>query len=272
MEATDKVFAGPVPQIYDRLLVPLIFQPYAEDLAARVMAGDPERILEVAAGTGALTQEMAAHLDGGSIVATDLNPAMLDLAAARFPNDGRITCRQADALDLPFADESFDTVACQFGAMFFPDKAKGYAEARRVLKPGGRFLFNVWDTVESNDFTAVMLDALAELFPGDPPRFLARTPHGYHDVGTIELDIMSGGFPRPEIERVEKRSRADSAADVAIGLCQGTPMRGEIEARGAPELGAVTEAVAKALERRFGSGAIEGALSAFVVSARKAEA
>ncbi len=272
MEATDKVFAGPVPQIYDRLLVPLIFKPYAEDLAVRVMAGDPRRILEVAAGTGALTQEMAARLDGGSIVATDLNPAMLDLAAARFPNDGRITCRQADALDLPFADESFDTVTCQFGAMFFPDKAKGYAEAHRVLKPGGRFLFNVWDAVESNDFTAVMLDALAELFPGDPPRFLARTPHGYHDVGTIELDIMSGGFPRPEIERVEKRSRADSAAGVAIGLCQGTPMRGEIEARGTPELGAVTEAVAKALERRFGSGTIEGALSAFVVSARKAEA
>ena len=272
MEATDKVFAGPVPQIYDRLLVPLIFQPYAEDLAARVVADRPRRILEIAAGTGALTQEMAGHLDGGSIVATDLNPAMLDIAAARFSGDDRLVFPQADALDLPFPDGSFDVVACQFGAMFFPDKAKGYAQARRVLKPGGRFLFNVWDTVETNDFTRVMLDALAELFPDDPPRFLARTPHGYHDAGTIELDIMAGGFPRPEIERVEKRSRADSAADVAIGLCQGTPMRGEIEARGTPELGAVTEAVAKALEQCFGSGPIEGALSAFVVSARKAEA
>lgn len=272
MEATDKVFAGPVPQIYDRLLVPLIFQPYAEDLAARVMAGEPERILEVAAGTGALTRVMAAQFDGANIVATDLNPAMLDIATAHFSGDDRITCRQADALDLPFADESFDTVTCQFGAMFFPDKAKGYAEAWRVLKPGGRYLFNVWDTVDSNDFTAVMLDALAELFPADPPRFLARTPHGYHDAGTIELDIMAGGFPRPEIERVEKRSRANSAADVAIGLCQGTPTRGEIEARGTPGLEAATEAVAKALERRFGSGPIEGALSAFVVSARKAEA
>uniref|UniRef100_A0A9E7ZYE1 Class I SAM-dependent methyltransferase n=1 Tax=Bosea sp. NBC_00436 TaxID=2969620 RepID=A0A9E7ZYE1_9HYPH len=272
MKATDKVFAGPVPQIYDRLLVPLIFQPYAEDLAARVMADGPRRILEIAAGTGALTQEIAGRLDGGSIVATDLNPSMLDLAAARFAGDDRLVFRQADALDLPFPDESFDTVTCQFGAMFFPDKAKGYAEARRVLKPGGRFLFNVWDTVETNDFTAVMLDAMAELFPADPPRFLARTPHGYHDAGTIELDIMAGGFPRPEIERVEKRSRADSADDVAIGLCQGTPTRGEIEARGAPDLGAVTEAVAKALERRFGSGPIDGALSAFVISARKAEA
>lgn len=272
MEATDKVFAGPVPQIYDRLLVPLIFRPYAEDLAARVMAGGPRRILEIAAGTGALTQEMAARLDGASIVATDLNPAMLDLAAARFPGDDRLVFRQADALDLPFPDESFDAVTCQFGAMFFPDKPKGYAEALRVLKPGGRYLFNVWDTVQSNDFTAVMLDALAELFPDDPPRFLARTPHGYHDVGMIELDIMAGGFPRPEIERVEKRSCADSATDVAIGLCQGTPMRGEIEARGTPGLEAATEVVAKALERRFGSGPIEGALSAFVVSARRSEA
>lgn len=271
MEATDKVFAGPVPQIYDRLLVPLIFRPYAEDLAARVMAGGPRRILEIAAGTGALTQEMAARLDGASIVATDLNPAMLDLAAARFPGDDRLIFRQADALDLPFPDESFDAVTCQFGAMFFPDKPKGYAEALRVLRPGGRYLFNVWDTVQSNDFTAVMLDALAELFPDDPPRFLARTPHGYHDVGMIELDIMAGGFPRPEIERVEKRSRADSAADVAMGLCQGTPMRGEIEARGTPGLEAATEVVAKALERRFGSGPIEGALSAFVVSARRSE-
>ena len=271
MEATDKVFAGPVPRIYDRLLVPLIFRPYAEDLAARVMAGGPRRILEIAAGTGALTQEMAARLDGASIVATDLNPAMLDLAAARFPGDDRLVFRQADALDLPFPDESFDAVVCQFGAMFFPDKPKGYAEALRVLKPGGRLLFNVWDTVETNDFTAVMLDALAELFPDDPPRFLARTPHGYHDVGMIELDIMAGGFPRPEIERVEKRSRAASATDVAIGLCQGTPMRGEIEARGTPGLVVATEVVAKALEHRFGSGPIEGALSAFVVSARRSE-
>ncbi len=269
MEATDKVFAGPVPQIYDRLLVPLIFQPYAEDLAVRVAAARPQRILEIACGTGALTQAMAQRLDAASIVATDLNPAMLDLAAERFSDDDRIACRQADALDLPFADESFDLVACQFGAMFFPDKPKGYAEARRVLRPGGRFLFNVWDTVAANDFTTVMLETLAELFPVDPPRFLARTPHGYHDLGTIELDIMAGGFARPAIERVEKRSRADSAADVATGLCQGTPMRGEIEARGTPGLAAATAAVTEAVERRFGIGPIEGALSAFVVSAQR---
>ncbi|HEV7259305.1 MAG TPA: methyltransferase domain-containing protein [Bosea sp. (in: a-proteobacteria)] len=270
MEATDKVFAGPVPQVYDRLLVPLVFQPYAEDLAARVMAPNPERILELAAGTGALTRAMAERLDGASLVATDLNQPMLDLAATRLPDDDRISWHQADALELPFADESFDAAACQFGVMFFPDKPKSHREVWRVLRPGGRYLFNVWDAVASNDFVAVLLDALVEAFPSDPPRFIERTPHGYHDVGTIELDVMAGGFPRPIIERVEKRAHAASAMDVATGYCQGTPIRGEIEARGGPGLMAVTEAVARALERRFGAGPIEGALAAFVVSAERA--
>ncbi|HEY5795830.1 MAG TPA: methyltransferase domain-containing protein, partial [Bosea sp. (in: a-proteobacteria)] len=200
----DKVFAGPVPEVYDRLLVPLIFQPYAEDMATRVMALHPARILELAAGTGALTRAMAERLDGASITATDLNQPMLDMASARLPGDDRIVWRQADALELPFADESFDAAACQFGVMFFPDKPKSHREVRRVLRPGGRYLFSSWDAVASNDFTAVLLDALAEVFPADPPRFIERTPHGYHDIGTIELDVMAGGFPRPTIEHVEK--------------------------------------------------------------------
>ncbi|CAH1649665.1 Methyltransferase domain-containing protein [Hyphomicrobiales bacterium] len=270
MEATDKVFAGPIPQIYDRLLVPLIFRPYAEDLAIRVMATQPSRILELAAGTGALTRAMAARLDGATIVATDLNQPMLDLAAAQLAGDGRVAWQQADALELPFADQSFDTVACQFGVMFFPDKPKSHGEVRRVLRPGGRYLFNVWDAVAHNDFTAVLLEALAEAFPADPPRFIERTPHGYHDAGMIELDLMAGGFAKPRTERVEKRARANSAIDVATGFCQGTPIRGEIEARGEPGLMAVTEAVAKALERRFGTGPIEGGLAAYVVSAERA--
>ena len=269
MEATDKVFAGPVPQIYERLLVPLIFRPYAEDLAPRVMAGRPSRILELAAGTGALTRAMAARLDGASIVATDLNQPMLELAAAQLAGDDRVTWQQADALDLPFADESFDAAACQFGVMFFPDKPKSHADVRRVLRPGGRYLFNTWDAIAHNDFAAVLLEALFEAFPDDPPRFIERTPHGYHDIGTIELDVMAGGFARPAIERVERVARAASALDVATGFCQGTPIRGEIEARGAPGLMAVTEAVARALERRFGSGPIEGAIAAFVVSAER---
>jgi SAM-dependent methyltransferase len=151
--------------------------------------------------------------------------------------------------------------------MFFPDRPKSHREVRRILRPGGRYLFNSWDAIARNEFAAVLLEALAEAFPADPPRFIERTPHGYHDIGTIELDVMAGGFARPVIERIELRARASSALDVATGFCQGTPVRGEIEARGAPGLMAVTEAVAKALERRFGSGPIEGGIAAYVVSA-----
>ena len=154
-------------------------------------------MLETAAGTGVLTRAMASRLAADvRIVATDLNQPMLDQAAAQQPADRRLTWQQADALALPFEDRSFDVVACQFGAMFFPDKVQGYREARRVLKPGGRFLFNVWDRIEDNEFADVVTEALAAIFPQDPPRFMARTPHGYHDAAKIRERADGGGICR----------------------------------------------------------------------------
>jgi ubiquinone/menaquinone biosynthesis C-methylase UbiE len=171
MVASDKLFAGSIPEIYDRFLVPLIFEPYARDLAARVAGLDPQNVLETAAGTGVLTREIASRLPAHArLVATDLNQPMLDLAAAQQGGAGRVAWRQADALALPFEDQSFDAVTCQFGVMFFPDKIQGYRQARRVLKPGGRFLFNVWDQISENDFADVVTQSLATLFPQDPPR------------------------------------------------------------------------------------------------------
>src|SRR5262249_42591898 len=167
--ATDKLFAGSIPEIYDRLLVPLIFESYARELAAQVASVEPQDVLETAAGTGVLTRAIAARLPTQArIVATDLNQPMLDRAAQRQADDSRITWRQADALALPFEDQSFDVVACQFGAMFFPDKAQGYREACRVLKRGGHFFFNVWDRISENEFADVVTEALARIFPKDP--------------------------------------------------------------------------------------------------------
>src|SRR5262245_23179234 len=175
MAATDKLFAGSIPEIYDRFLVPLIFESYARDLAARVARAEPQDVLETAAGTGVLTRAIASRLPAPArIIATDLNQPMLNHAQGQS-HDSRITWRQADALALPFEDQSFDVVACQFGAMFFPDKVQGYREARRVLKPGGHFFFNVWDRISENEFADVVTQALATLFPQDPPRFMART-------------------------------------------------------------------------------------------------
>jgi len=263
----DKVFAGSIPKLYDTHLVPLIFEPYAADLVKRLASRRVSRILEVAAGTGVVTRAMASALPpSASIVATDLNQAMLDQAAA-VGTQRPVEWRQADAMQLPFADESFDAVVCQFGAMFFPDKAKAFAEARRVLKPGGVFLFNVWDRIGENEFAETVTRALESVFPQDPPRFMARTPHGYHDRRAIERDLADGGFQRaPRIDTIAARSRAASPRIPAIAYCQGTPLRNEIEARDAGRLGAATDVAAQAIAERFGQGAVDGKIQAHVIT------
>src|SRR5215470_14326794 len=216
MAATDKVFAGSISVTFDRFLVPLIFESYARDLAERLARVEPREILETAAGTGVLTRAIASRLPAQArIVATDLNEPMLN-HAQRQSHDGRITWRQADALALPFEDRTFDVVACQFGAMFFPDKVQGYREALRVLKPGGRFFFSVWDRIEESEFADVVIQSLASIFPQDPPRFLARTPHGYCDKNRIREELKAGGFGAVSIDTVDARSKGSSPRDVAV--------------------------------------------------------
>lgn len=266
-EPGDRRFGGSIPQIYEQYMVPLIFKPYAMDLARRVSELQPRRVLEVAAGTGVLTRHMAESLPRGTaIVATDLNQPMLD-QAAEVGISGQVTWRQADAQKLPFPDASFDIVVCQFGAMFFPDKVAAFHEARRVLAPRGTFLFNVWDRIEVNEFADTVTRTLAEVFPADPPRFMARVPHGYHDRAAIERDLALAGFQQSAfIETVAARSRADSPQIPAFAYCQGTPLRGEIESRDASRLSAATDACGMALAKRFGAGRMEGAIQAHVVA------
>jgi ubiquinone/menaquinone biosynthesis C-methylase UbiE len=264
----DKVFAGSIPEMYERLMVPLIFEPYARDLAARLAKIRPANVLETAAGTGVVTRALASALPAETrLTVTDLNQPMLDHAKGRQPADSRIAWKQADALALPFEDRSFDAVACQFGAMFFPDKVQGYREARRVLKPGGHFFFSVWDRIEENDFADVITQELAAVFPNDPPRFLARTPHGYHHEKQIREEVKAAGFTNISIDAVDARSKAPSPRDPAIAYCQGTPLRSEIEARGAPGLQEATNRAADAMARKFGTGAVDGRIRALVISA-----
>ena len=266
----DKIFAGSIPKLYDAYLVPLIFEPYAADLARRLAGRSPSRVLEVAAGTGVVTRALAQALpEGASIVATDLNQAMLDQAAA-IGTRRAVEWRQADAMQLPFPDRAFDAVVCQFGVMFFPDRAKAFSEARRVLRPGGVLLFNVWDRIADNEFADVVTSALATAFPADPPRFLARTPHGYHDPRAIERDLANGGFgASPRIDTIAARSKADSARIPAIAYCQGTPLRNEIEARDASRLAELTDLAAEAIAARFGRGAVDGKIQAHVVTVER---
>ena len=268
MPTTDRLFAGSIPETYDRFLVPLIFEAYALDLAERIARANPSDVLETAAGTGVLTRAMASKLPAHvRVVATDLNQPMLDYAAARQPRDERIVWRQADALALPFEDRAFDIVTCQFGVMFFPDKVQGYREAHRTLRPGGRFLFNVWDRISDNVFAEVVTEALAKVFPHDPPSFMARTPHGYHDIGKVREELTAAGFASISEETVDSKSRAGSPRDVAIAYCQGTPLSNEILARDPSGLERATQVAEEALARRFGTGPVEGPIRAHVFTA-----
>jgi ubiquinone/menaquinone biosynthesis C-methylase UbiE len=230
----------------------------------------PAAVLEVATGTGAVTRAALPLLFGGSrYVATDLNQPMLDRARARAvqPADDRLEWSQADALALPFADASFDAVLCQFGVMFFPDRVRGYAEARRVLRPGGAYLFSTWDRIEENEFADEVTRAVGLMFPGDPPRFLARTPHGYHDSDQLRADLRAAGFASFEIETVTETSRAEGPRPPALAYTQGTPLRNEIEARDATRLDEATDRAEAALAARFGAGRVEGKIQALVVTA-----
>jgi ubiquinone/menaquinone biosynthesis C-methylase UbiE len=266
----DKVFAGSVPAFYDTYLVPLIFEPYATDLANRLKSRELKDVLEIAAGTGVATRAMAASLSHSvNIIATDLNQAMIDHAAT-LPIDRPVEWRQADATNLPFEDETFDAVVCQFGMMFMPDKPKAYSEALRVLRPGGLFLFNMWDKIRDNEFADVITTALESMFPDDPPRFLARTPHGHHDLRVIEADLLKAGFENiPRVETVAARSIADSPSIPAIAYCHGTPLRNEIEARDASSLEAATRLATEAIAERFGRGPVDGKIQAHVISVER---
>jgi ubiquinone/menaquinone biosynthesis C-methylase UbiE len=267
---SDLVFAGSIPDLYERYLVPLIFQSYADDLASRLVDFDPASVLELAAGTGVVTRAMATRLPAAvTITATDLNQPMVD-HAAMLGTARPVTWRQADAVDLPFDDQSFDAVVCQFGVMFFPDRHKAFTEMHRVLQPRGVAVFNVWDRIERNDFADAVTDAVATMFPDDPPRFLARTPHGYHDTEQIRADINAAGFDAAStIESIDARSHAASCTHPAIGFCQGTPLRNEIEARRPGALEEATRVAARLVADRFGEADIDGAMRAHVVTALK---
>ena len=267
MSETDKVFSGSIAAIYDSHMVPLFFAPYAVEMARRVAAHEPTAVLEVAAGTGAVTAELLRQLPKETtITATDLNQGMLDVAAARL-SDRRLRLRSCDAMSLPFQDQSFDAVVCQFGVMFFPDKLTAYGEAHRVLRKGGSYFLSVWDTLDSNPFADVATRALAQAFPQDPPDFFRRTPYGYNDVAAITATLAEAGFGGITAEQVTFPSAAPSAAHVAMALCQGTPLRSEIEQRDPQGLARATETVARALEQAFGSGPVQSTMRAVLFEA-----
>src|SRR4051812_4761906 len=267
LREADRAFDAGIAEGYDTLLVPLLFEPYAAIVAERAARLRPARVLELAAGTGALTRALSERLPSTTaLIATDLNQAMLDRAMA-IGTSRAVQWRQADALDLPFEDASADVVVCQFGAMFFPDKPRAFAEARRVLSLGGTLFVTVWDTIETNELAAIVDAAVAAEFPDDPPSFFQRIPHGYGDPAVVAADLRAAQFETPAVvETLTARSVASSARNVAEAFCEGTPLRSEIEARVGADISRVTRCAEIALEQRFGGGRIDATMQAHLLS------
>lgn len=256
-------FVGSIPELYDRHLGPVLFEPYARDLAARV-PGDARRILEVAAGTGRVTKHLVERLPpDGELVATDLNPPMIDEGKRRVA-DERVRWEVADAQALGGARE-FDVVVCQFGLMFVPDKSLALTEMRRVLRPGGTLLLSTWDELENNPATKLLHELAYAAVPADPPTFM-KTPFSMGDAGALKALVEAAGFAQVRVETVATTGESTSAADLATGLVRGNPLYNQLVERNV-DADALQAEVAAALARKFGERPCRMPQSAHVVTA-----
>jgi SAM-dependent methyltransferase len=263
---SEKHFSGAVPQFYDRYLQPIMSAPYGEEIVERAAALAPAAILETACGTGSVTIPLAKALPNAQIIATDISEDMIAYAKTKA-EAAAIAWSQADACDLPFAPHSFDLVLAEFGAMFYPDKVKAFAEAKRVLRPQGSFLFSVWEDLSKNELPRLVLETVAAMFPDDPPTYTRRLPFGYGDRDRLERDLRAGGFATIAIEASRKMLKVAKARDVAIGFCQGGGLRGEIEGRDPDAVPRATDLVEAAVKQRFGGSSFEVSGQALFVTA-----
>jgi ubiquinone/menaquinone biosynthesis C-methylase UbiE len=262
-------FVGSIPQYYDQYLGPLLFHHYADDLVARIPVTPGMRVLETACGTGIVTERLLCRIDGrGTIVATDLNEAMFAYALRRGVDGAGLEWRQADATTLPFDDAEFDVVVCQFGFMFFPDKIAGARQAFRVLKPGGWYLFNVWDALAHNAVARIAHETVASFFPNNPPQFYT-IPFSFHDAAPICAWLDGAGFRNVEWQTVTKVVMTPSATDAAIGLIEGNPIYTEIMQRRPEALADIKNALARNLAGQLGDGPVRCELRALVFTAHK---
>jgi SAM-dependent methyltransferase len=264
MDAEQARWVGSMPEVYERCLVGPVFRPFARELARRAARESPRRVLELAAGTGAVTRELVARCPDAAITATDLNPAMVELSSSRVPGP---TWRVADAMRLPFPDAAFDRVVCGFGVMFLPDRVAAYAEIARVLTPGGRFHFTTWDVLATHGFAHPLGLALERVLGDDAPTFVTAVPHGYHDTKKVTADVRAGGLDVVGVATMTVESRAEDARGIAVGFGTGTPLRAELERRG--DLNDIVERVATTMTELLGTGPVTATMTAHLIEAER---
>jgi len=269
MTSDASKFTGSIPENYDRGLGPHIFVDFADEIARRAASFMPRRVLEIAAGTGIVTRKLRDKLAPDcALVATDLNPPMLEIAKAKINPGERVDFAQANAMELPFGDGDFDLAVCQFGVMFFPDKDKSFREVQRVLKPGGHYLFNVWDTFEHNGYARIAHETAGEFFKGDKPAFYL-TPTGYAKLDPIKTSLQVAGFAEIKFEVLQLKKQVPHARLFAEGLVLGNPIVAEIQERASAPPQVIVEALEVALHREYGPDPMTVPLQAILVQATR---
>jgi len=226
-------FEGTIPVNYDKYLGPILFEPYALDIINRLKNDEIENLLELACGTGRLTRHLVGRIPAnGRLVATDLNQAMIDIAKTKV-QDEKIEWKVVNAQDLPFADAQFDHIICQFGVMFFPDKQKSFEEALRVLRPGGKYILNSWESVEKNPRIDTIWQTVLEVFPNDPPEFLKKGPYAFNDQAGIEKLLRNAGFKNIKIDTVATTPQYNGPDDLINGFVEGTTLYNNLKEKSA---------------------------------------
>jgi ubiquinone/menaquinone biosynthesis C-methylase UbiE len=264
----DAAYVGTIPQHYHRGIGPFLAEPFAWHTAERIGTRAPKVVLETACGTGIVTRRLRDALPRDALlVASDLNEPMLAVARHAVGASADVAWARANMCDLQFGDAGFDTVVCQFGLMYVPDKLAAVREARRVLKLGGRFLVTTWAPLDRNPIIGLAHRTLGAVFPGDPPQYLARAPFGHGDPDALADLLVTGGFRDVVVDVVEKAAVSRSARELAVGLIKGYPMVDEIKLRGEARLPEAVVAVAKAIGRQFGEAPVKARITALVASA-----
>lgn len=266
--AKNIAFVGSIPENYDGGMGDMFFEPYAKEMARRVAALQPAKLLEIACGTGRLTKYLSQQLPNTSITATDLNPPMLEFAKNKFPELSNVRWEIADALSLPYADASFDCVVVQFGVMFYPDKLQGFKESYRVLKNGGKFIFATWKSLEDNPITVIANDVVKVFFPDNPPVFF-NIPFSYYDRDQIRNDLTAAGFSNIEIEDVDLEGSNISAENAARGMLEGSPMINFVNERGLDKLPAIKQKLAEEMAKVYGNENLKIPLGGLIVRGGK---
>jgi ubiquinone/menaquinone biosynthesis C-methylase UbiE len=267
MSTSHAQFTGSIPEYYDTYLGPMLFEPYARDMAERVARLNASSVLELACGTGIVTRRLLDILPRDShLLATDLNEAMLDYARPKFTKDTNVKLEAMDATRLTLPPDTFEVVVCQFGWMFFPDKLAVARESRRVLRPDGHLLFNVWDSFGGNPICRIAHETITSFFESDPADFYL-TPFGFHDLGEIRMMLDDAGFKKVDADTIAFTTESPSANEAATGLIRGNPVVNAIHERGAADVDTIVRAVADALANELGDRPMRAPIKAHVVVA-----